>query len=146
MHVAIKVLAIPLVLFAGFYAPDVIKQLNIHLSEASEVRDLDQYCMLSKQTCIQDAIAITLDKDKVKALVASRIRVKWQQSNSEELMLTMKGLEEQLGTVKYKLKHVGNDYFEGQIILPVCTLDEMTWLGELTDGQKTVYPALRMEA
>ena len=60
-------------------------------------------------------------------------------------MLTMKGLEEQLGTVRYKLKHVGNDYFEGEIMLPVCTLDEMTWLGELTDGQKTVYPALRMK-
>ena len=146
MHIALKSLTIPLVLLVGFYTPDVIKQLNIDINKDIKIRALAEYCMLSKQECIQDGIAITLENDTIKPLVTSQIKVKWQQANSDELTLKMQGLEGELGIVRYKLKRVANGYFEGSITLPVCTLDKMTWLGELTDGQKTVYPALRMES
>jgi hypothetical protein len=105
--------------------------------------------MLSTQACIQDDIAITLDKNILQPMVSSRIKVVWSNNQSlttqaSKLTLTMTGLEGKLGMVKYNLKQTGDNIYEGDITLPVCTLDEMTWLGELTDGNKTVYPALRM--
>ena len=64
MHIAIKTLAIAVALLLGFYAPDVIKEL----SKTQVIRPLDEYCMLSKQTCVQDSVAITLDKDKLQPM------------------------------------------------------------------------------
>ncbi|NTJ39213.1 hypothetical protein HQK29_16385 [Vibrio vulnificus] len=50
------------------------------------------------------------------------------------------------GEVCFKiLKQTSPGLFRGEVILPVCTTDAMTWLGELTDGTTTVYPAIRMQ-
>jgi hypothetical protein len=161
MNLPVKISLVLITLTAGFYAPDVIKYLKENIESPMQLRSIDQYCMLSKQSCVQDSITITLDKDVLKPMVSSKMNVVWsriqssgtlppnkQPSNKQppKLILTMKGLEGELGTVKYILKHVGDNNYVGDITLPVCTLDEMTWLGELTDGTKTVYPALRMKS
>ena len=149
MNLPIKIGLILITLIAGFYTPDVINLIKNHSKHSISIRNLDQYCMLSTQACIQDDIAITLDKNILQPMVSSRIKVLWSKNQSlttqaSKLTLTMTGLEGKLGRVKYNLKQTGDNIYEGDITLPVCTLDEMTWLGELTDGNKTVYPALRM--
>ena len=51
----------------------------------------------------------------------------------------------ELGTVRFQLSSTGEQRFQGEVLLPVCTIDEMTWIGTLTDGEHTVYPAIRMQ-
>lgn len=146
MNLPIKITFILITLLAGFYAPDAIKFLRSYEKNTIKMQNIENYCMLSTKACTQDSVEITLDKDIVKPMVTTRIKVIWHNNQAEKLTLTMKGLEGELGTIKYKLKHLGKNNYVGDITLPVCTLDEMTWLGELTDGQKTVYPALRMKS
>jgi len=88
---------------------------------------------------------MTLAQDKVHPLVANRLSVSWPNSDSEQLELRLQGVEMDMGTVKYVLKKTESGKFESDIILPVCTSDSMTWVGQLTDGKTTVLPALRME-
>ncbi|MBU2893340.1 hypothetical protein KO495_08360 [Colwellia sp. D2M02] len=145
MNLASKIILIITVLIAGFLAPDAINYTQQYLNQPSEKLSIEQYCMLSSQPCTQNSVKMTLNKDVIKPLVTSQITVQWQHSEAETLQLTMQGLEGELGTVKYLLKRVSDNKFQGNITLPVCTLDEMTWLGQLTDGKATVYPALKMK-
>ena len=146
MTLSIKISLIFITLLAGFYLPDVIKHMKNYLDNSIQVRSIDHYCMLSAQACIQGSTVITLDRDILQPMVSSKINVLWSNNLSPKLTLTMKGLEGRLGIVKYTLKPIGNNVYEGEILLPVCTLNEMTWLGELTDGTTIVYPALRMKS
>ncbi|MBW3695424.1 hypothetical protein EK599_06940 [Vibrio sp. T187] len=147
MHLALKVSAIGLALVAGFYGPQVVTSVKESMSQhqmSSESINLDDYCMLSSAACEQNSVRISLDRDVTQPLVPAKIRVEWPNAKQDSLSLNLQGLEMEMGSARYRLNSVGNDVFEGEIILPVCTLDKMTWVGELTDGQTTVKPALRM--
>lgn len=141
MRSALKLLFIIAALLAGFFASDIIKLFS---SETKSI-DLSQYCVLSTTPCLQQNISMTLAQDKVHPLVANRLSVSWPDSDSEQLELRLQGVEMDMGTVKYVLKKAESGKFESDIILPVCTSDSMTWVGQLTDGKTTVLPALRME-
>ncbi len=101
--------------------------------------------MLSTQACTQQAVSMTLSNDTAQPLVASEVRVEWPSSKEPQLVLTLSGLEMDMGKPKFILKQTSPGLFRGEVILPVCTTDAMTWLGELTDGTTTVYPAIRMQ-
>ncbi|MGF1753797.1 hypothetical protein L4C33_09390 [Vibrio makurazakiensis] len=147
MHLALKVSAIGLALVAGFYGPQVVtsvkESMSLHQMSAEAV-NLDDYCMLSTVSCEQNSVKITLDRDVTQPLVPAKIRVEWPNAKQDNLALDLRGLEMEMGVAKYRLNSVGDGIYEGEILLPVCTLDTMTWLGELTDGVTTVKPALRM--
>lgn len=141
MRSALKLLFIIAALLAGFFASDIIKLF----SSETKSTDLSQYCVLSTTPCSQQNISMTLAQDKVHPLVANRLSVSWPDNDSEQLELRLQGVEMDMGTVKYVLKKAESGKFESDIILPVCTSDSMTWVGQLTDGKTTVLPALRME-
>ncbi|WP_299692983.1 hypothetical protein [uncultured Vibrio sp.] len=151
MHRAIKVAAVGIALVAGFYGPQVIQQFEPtigHFKSAMEQNsadvNLDNYCMLSTTSCEQKTVMMTLERETVQPLIPTKIKVVWQGSKSDTLMLSLSGLEMDMGSARFQLKNIGNNTYEGDVILPVCTMDKMTWLGELTDGVETVNPAIRM--
>lgn len=138
-------LLVPIALLAGFYAPKII---NV-ISAANQVNlptEASQYCALSTQQCEQQDVTITLDTDIAKPLKATHIEVNWPDNQSDKLMLTLRGLEMDLGVVKFPVQKQKNGQFQGTIVLPICTYSKMTWIGTLTDQQgNKVYTSIRME-
>ncbi|MDN3702494.1 hypothetical protein ACFFUO_04040 [Vibrio artabrorum] len=144
MHSALKVATLGIALVAGFYGPQAIQQLKSAMAHASVDVNLDDYCMLSTASCEQNAVAMTLEHETAQPLVPTKVNVIWDDAASDTLMLSLTGLEMDMGSARFQLKNIGNNIYEGDVILPACTMNTMTWLGELTDGVKTVNPAIRM--
>ena len=144
MHSAFKIIAVVAALTAGFYGPQALNKFQDSLGSDMKNIDISDYCMLSTDSCEQESVSMSLDKNTAQPLIPSKIRVTWPNAKQDTLLLSLKGLEMEMGTALYQLKSIGGDEYEGEIILPVCTLEKMTWVGELTDGTTTIHPAIRM--
>lgn len=128
---------------AGFYLP---KWLSSSSPFAQLPAAPSQYCALSTKSCQQQGITITLDTDIAQPLKESQIQVNWPHNNSDSLILTLRGLEMDLGIVKFPLSKQQNGLYEGSVILPICTDAQMTWIGTITDQDgHHVYTSIRME-
>ncbi|HGY9593942.1 TPA: hypothetical protein ACOJPH_001594 [Vibrio campbellii] len=132
---------IAVALVAGFCAPTLFK----NFSSAPEPKSLDEYCFLSTEPCIQHDVAMTLSVDTAQPLIPAQLEVEWQDSEADQLVLSLVGREMEMGEPKFMLKKVAPGKFVGDVTLPVCTQDSMTWVGELSDGKDTIYPALKMQ-
>lgn len=141
MRTLLKFVLIILALGVGFFAKDLINAISQH----SQSPDISQHCMLSTQTCVQSQAQMSLAQDTTHPLVANRMTVAWPNSEAKQLELTLKGVEMDMGVLKFVLKPTSSGQFETDLILPVCTSDSMTWTGKLTDGETTVLPAIRMQ-
>lgn len=137
----LNITGLAVALVAGFYAPTLIKSL----SAPSELKPLDEYCFLSTSTCIQQNVSMTLNVDSAQPLVPAQFTVEWQDTDAEQLVLSLAGREMEMGEPKFLLKKVSPGQYMGEVILPVCTQESMTWVGELTDGKNTIYPAIKMQ-
>lgn len=137
----LKISGIVAALVAGFFAPDLIQKF----SSASEVKPLDDYCLLSTTACVQQGVSMTLNVDTAQPLIPAHLEVSWQGNQAEQLVLSLAGREMDMGEPKFVLKKVAAGQYSGEITLPVCMHDAMTWVGELTDGQSTIYPAIKMQ-
>lgn len=138
-------LLVPIALFVGFYSPNIVKAVISTQQEDSPLEP-SQYCALSTQQCEQKGVEIRLDTNIAKPLKATHIDVNWQGSQSDQLMLTLRGLEMNLGVVKFPILKQQNGLYQGTIVLPICTENKMTWIGTLTDQQgNKVYTSIRME-
>ncbi|MGF1697008.1 hypothetical protein L4C54_15175 [Vibrio lamellibrachiae] len=150
MHPALKVTAVVAALVIGFFAND-LRQLVSSPATASTAPaqspppSVDDYCFVSTQSCEQNKIVMTLDKDTAQPLVPTTFTVHWEDAQAESLILDMKGLEMDMGSVKYLLKPTQENIYQAEIMLPICTTQKMTWVGTLTDGSQTVFPAIRIE-
>lgn len=100
---------------------------------------------MSTHPCIQDDIIVTLDRDISQPLIVTQMEVQWPSSQAEYLLLTLEGYEMEMGTTVFKLSKAKSGLYNGELMLPVCTLEAMTWVGELSDGNQTMKTSLRME-
>jgi len=141
MRSLLKPIVIIIALGAGFFASDLIKAVY----QQTQSVDLSQYCQLSTQSCTQNNASMSLSADTAHPLVANTISVTWPNTDAKQLQLTLKGVEMDMGVLKFVLKPTSPGQFETDLVLPVCTADSMTWAGELTDGETTVLPAIRMQ-
>ena len=143
--ILIWLLLVPIALFVGFYAPNIVKAV-VSTQQENLPLEPSQYCALSTQQCEQKGVEMRLDTGIAKPLVATHIEVNWQGSQSDQLMLTLRGLEMNLGVVKFPILKQQSGQYQGTIVLPICTENKMTWVGTLTDqrGNK-VYTSIRME-
>ncbi|WP_117233033.1 hypothetical protein [Vibrio maerlii] len=144
MHPLAKFALLGLALGAGFLAPSILEKVQSHTKHSASSIDLNQYCQLSTATCVQNEAKLTLEHDKAQPLLPSKLMVEWP-DQAESLMLTLQGLEMEMGSVKILLTPAEQGHYVGEVLLPVCTMDKMTWVGELTDGNLTVNTSLRME-
>lgn len=137
----LQVAAVSAALVAGFYAPTLLKSF----SSSTPIKPIDEYCFLSTASCVQENVTMTLNADTAQPLVPTTLNVEWRTSDAEQLVLSLSGREMEMGEPKFLLKQVAPGRYQGDIILPVCTQDAMTWVGELSDGESTVYPAIKMQ-
>lgn len=137
----LNITGVAVALVAGFYAPTLLKSL----STSSELKPLDEYCFLSTATCVQQDVTMTLNVDNTQPLVPALLTVEWSDSEAEQLVLSLSGREMEMGEPKFLLNKVSPGKYMGEVVLPVCTQESMTWVGELTDGQDTIYPAIKMQ-
>ncbi|ELH3115101.1 MULTISPECIES: hypothetical protein [Vibrio] len=137
----LKIAAIAVALVAGFYAPTLLKSF----SSSSIVKPLDEYCLLSTTACVQQGATMTLNVDNAQPLIPAKFDVEWNKSDAEQLVLSLSGREMEMGEPKFLLKKIAPGKYSGEVVLPVCTQESMTWVGELTDGQSTIYPAIKMQ-
>jgi hypothetical protein len=136
----LNIIGLAVALAAGFYAPTLIKSL----STSSELKQLDEYCFLSTTACVQHDVSMILNVDNAQPLVPAQLTVEWSDSQAEQLVLSLSGREMEMGEPKFLLKKVSPGKYMGEVVLPVCTQESMTWVGELSDGQNTIYPAIKM--
>ncbi|UUM31893.1 hypothetical protein [Vibrio japonicus] len=141
MSSPVKLLAIALALTVGFFAGDLYETFQ----NRSKSTSLSDYCLLSTKACLQDDIKVTVDRDISQPLIPTQVTVEWPQSEANELFLKLEGHEMEMGVVIFKLQKNAQGSFSGEVILPVCTTDSMTWVGELSDGQQLMKTSLRME-
>ncbi|MCG7498341.1 hypothetical protein MHO82_15845 [Vibrio sp. Of7-15] len=123
---------------AGFFAPELIAQFS-----ASEKHN---YCELGAQACEQKNTIITLSDDIVQPLKPSTITVKWPEENmSQPLLLELQGQEMEMGTYKLPLTLNDKGLYTGEVMLPICTEDSMTWQGSISSKTNQAYISIRME-
>ncbi|MFH4800345.1 hypothetical protein WMQ58_01210 [Vibrio diabolicus] len=137
----LQIAAVSAALVAGFYAPTLLKSF----SSSTPIKPIGEYCFLSTASCVQENVTMTLNADTAQPLVPTTLNVEWHTSDAEQLVLSLSGREMEMGEPKFLLKQVAPGRYQGDIILPVCTQDAMTWVGELSDGESTVYPAIKMQ-
>ncbi|UFN72011.1 hypothetical protein LN249_16350 [Vibrio alginolyticus] len=137
----LQIAAVSAALVAGFYAPTLLKSF----SSSTPIKSIDEYCVFSTASCVQENVTMTLNADTAQPLVPTTLNVEWRTSDAEQLVLSLSGREMEMGEPKFLLKQVAPGRYQGDIILPVCTQDAMTWVGELSDGESTVYPAIKMQ-
>ena len=121
MHPALKVVALGIALVAGFYGPQVFQKFKSVIEHSTAEVNLDDYCMLSTISCEQESISMSLDRETAQPLLPTKIKVVWEGAASETLMLSLTGLEMEMGSARFQLKSIGNNTYEGDVILP-CLL------------------------
>ncbi|WP_394126432.1 hypothetical protein [Vibrio hepatarius] len=136
-----KLLLIVIALGGGFFASDILHWINTKNDKIS----LEEYCLITTQSCTQGAKTVQADKDTSQPLVPTVVEVDWPESSSEQLLISLQGYEMDMGKVVFKLDKNSNGKFSGQVILPVCTTEAMTWYGTITDGAETLKTSIRME-
>lgn len=104
--------------------------------------DISQYCLLSTKPCVQEQVVISLNKDKLHPLTEIELTSLWPKAQGNKLQLELKGLEMDMGVVKFNVPHIGGDTFKSTILLPACSHDKMTWIGQLSDGKQSRDVAL----
>ncbi len=141
MRYIIHTIVLLAIVMAGFFANDLL----VLIGGSPDTQVAHQYCYLSSQACQQDGVDLQLAEDRTHPMQANHLTVIWPDQNKEMLMLTLRGLEMDMGIVKIPLKLAKNGTYQADLILPVCTQSQMTWIGELTDGSLTVFPAIRSD-
>ncbi|ASI91593.1 hypothetical protein BSZ05_17215 [Vibrio mediterranei] len=136
----VKVLFVALALGAGFFIPNLLKH------EPSADVDLTDYCMLSQQVCEQQGVKIKVDSPRVTPLTPITVEVFWPESDAPNLNISLQGKEMNMGVVKFQLEMIKPDVYQGEIILPVCAEDSMTWYGTVSNGDSDIKAAVRMTA
>lgn len=139
MRLILNILIIIAIAMTGFFANDLLALLNVN--EPSN--PTEEYCYLSAQPCQQHGVELRLAQDSTHAMQANHLTVTWPEQKSETLILTLRGLEMDMGIVKIPLSRADDNTYQADIVLPVCTQSQMTWVGEITDGTLSVFPAIR---
>jgi hypothetical protein len=133
----VKLSFVAIALLAGFFLPDLFNNAN------QKQVNIDDYCLLSHTPCIQENVTMQLSEDFAHPLKVIKINANWSDAKPQQLLLTLDGLEMSMGKSKYILYKQANGSYQGDIILPICTQESMTWIGSLTDGTHSVLAAIR---
>lgn len=122
----------------GFFVSQVTEQNH---SIAPNI----EYCYLASTECEQRNVRMHLAHDNTHPMQPNRMTVVWPLQGERSLFLTLRGLEMDMGIVKIPFTFIGNQTYQADLVLPICTQSKMTWVGELSDGGLSVYPAVRTQ-
>ncbi|HAS62424.1 MAG TPA: hypothetical protein DCS35_07490 [Vibrio sp.] len=140
MSTSIKAFFVIVALVAGFFADDALSWLN-----SSSKAAITDYCQLSTNACEKEGIAVTLNRDTAQPLIPIQINVDWPHSEADSLHLTLEGYEMEMGTARFAIAQINEGQYQGDVLLPACTMEAMTWVGKLSNGKQSIDVAIRME-
>ncbi|MCQ1059158.1 hypothetical protein LRP52_19565 [Photobacterium sp. ZSDE20] len=133
------------------YAYPAIKEAGVLLFTGAHDSSPSHYCPLSNEACEIEGKRISLDRATIKPMEAARIQVEWPSLPSEidTVELTLEGMEMMMGVYRQTLqRQTDSDRFSGELLLPFCVSDEMTWQGKITataiSSQQPIYISIRM--
>ncbi|WP_077649851.1 hypothetical protein [Salinivibrio kushneri] len=101
------------------------------------------YCSLNQQTCQYKGYQAHLGNPMVHPLHANTLTVTAPQAlNTDTLLVKLQGVEMNMGEYRLVLKQTDKLTYQGQLMLPVCTEDSMTWAGTITlnDDANSLFP------
>ena len=137
---AIKVASVIALFLIGFFFSDLTDFVKSHIAPSIPFEDT---CQLSSHVCSKDNVNITLEKDTLTPLEPSSITVNWPNSDADNIILSLQGLDMEMGTPIFQLHKTGNQTYKGEILLPICTQNTMTWVGTISDGSNSVAISLK---
>ncbi|KAB2825842.1 hypothetical protein [Aliivibrio finisterrensis] len=137
-----KILFVVALLLISFFFSDMTHFVKNQMKPNIAIEDT---CQLSTQPCRQNGVDIQLQKGTLTPLEPSSITVTWPNTNSEKLLLSLQGLEMEMGNPIFQLTKTNDNTFEGEILLPICTQHTMVWTGTLTDGNTEVTISLKAQ-
>ncbi|OCH23065.1 hypothetical protein [Aliivibrio logei] len=137
---AMKVIAVLLLFGVGFFFTEIKDAL---ISYSAQTVQIEETCKLSSLPCTKNGIDIELEKDVLTPLEPSSITVNWPNLNTDNLIVSLKGHEMEMGNPIFKLSKNENHQFNGTILLPICTQNSMTWVGTISDGTTSVSVSLK---
>lgn len=106
---------------------------NSDQSALSSHMPSEETCQLSQQACEQQAAIIQLSADIVHPLKSTIITVDWPSLPQEttQLMVSLEGNEMMMGVYKLLLTKQASGQYSGELMLPFCTTNAMTWQGSI---------------
>ncbi|KGY14176.1 hypothetical protein NM22_01575 [Vibrio tubiashii] len=141
MPTYVKVVLFTIALVSGFFASDAIQWYQ----SSNKPVSLDEYCLVSTKPCNQQQFSVVADKDISHPLIPTTVTIDWPDMSVDNLMMTLEGYEMEMGKALFQLSKSESGSFAGQVILPVCTTESMTWYGTISDGTQSIKISLRME-
>lgn len=139
MSAPIKILFVVLALIGGFFAQDAWSWLT-----TSPKPSLAEHCQLSTVPCEQKGVSVSISRDVAQPLIPIQVYVEWPKANADSLRLTLEGHEMEMGTARFAIAKAENGQYQAEVLLPACTMQAMTWVGQLSNGQQSIDVAIRM--
>lgn len=139
---AIKVLFIIALLLIGFFFSDLSQLVKNQMAPSIALEDT---CQLSSKVCTKGNVNITLEKDTLTPLESSSITVNWPNSDAENIIISLQGLDMAMGSPVFQLHKTENQTYKGEILLPICTKNTMIWVGTINDGSHSVAISLKAQ-
>ncbi|WP_235956043.1 hypothetical protein [Grimontia sedimenti] len=86
-------------------------------------------CTIGTTPCTFDHATVSMASATAAPLIPTEIRVEVSNASVDHLMVELQGVEMNMGIYKLKLSSAGNNLYTGDLMLPICMEDEMTWRG-----------------
>ncbi|WP_084882714.1 hypothetical protein [Vibrio sp. qd031] len=115
------------------------------LDRHNETVEIESLCHMTTSECRWDATSAVLAQDVVKAMQPTTITATWPNTDADRIRVSLKGVEMEMGEPRFVLNRTQANTFTGDLLLPVCTSDAMTWVGEINDGHSSHTFKLSME-
>jgi len=142
----IKQIALPLVIILGAliagFSLQQMQQGDTDIHVIWQSKDIPA-CQPEKTRCIQTTpfgnVSFQIAADPVPLMEATRASVATSGMDSLSASIMITGVNMNMGQTRFTLHTAGKTVFEGQIILPVCSQQQMHWQAEVQintpDGQ-----------
>ncbi|PKF49246.1 hypothetical protein [Enterovibrio nigricans] len=97
-------------------------------------------CTLGQMACTFTEANAHLAKDTVAPLVPSSLTVTLNDNipAPDHLVLALEGVEMNMGIYKLKLADIGARTYRGDVLLPLCMHEEMTWRGQISSPDNQI--------
>lgn len=140
-HRLLTIAGIVAVFALAFSAPTWLNTLADWI-EGGSTASLN-YCSLNQQTCHYQGYQASLSDPTVHPMHANTLTFTTSQPlNSKTLLVKLKGVEMNMGEYRLVLNQIDETHYRGDLMLPVCTEQTMTWAGTITvpDQGQTQFP------
>jgi hypothetical protein len=98
-------------------------------------------CDLDKGRCDwpEQAIHFKIASDRITAMAILLVQLHAPQLNTDEVTLQLMGKEMYMGQVNVTLSKTSDGEYQGEMLLPACAAQAMTWVGQIHIKDNPTY-------